>query len=111
MAKRKKLNKAAARAKSEYAAFVISLENKYPAFAREKHKPAPDTLVLHLGAPPGRETKRYPSKVTPGAVTNVSAKQQYTGTKVLGISTMHKSNMVPVFSSEEAQDISKMRRN
>lgn len=34
----------------------------------------------------------------------------YTGTKVLGIATMHKSNAVPVFSDEQAVDISKMRR-
>ena len=34
----------------------------------------------------------------------------YTGTKIIGIGTMHKSNMVPVFSDEEAKDISKMRR-
>ncbi len=34
----------------------------------------------------------------------------YTGSKIVGIATMHKSNMVPVFSSEEAEDISKMRR-
>jgi hypothetical protein len=35
----------------------------------------------------------------------------YTGTKVKGIGTMHKSNAVPIFSDEEAHDISKMRRN
>jgi hypothetical protein len=35
---------------------------------------------------------------------------RYTGTKILGIGTMHKSNMVPIFSDEEAKDISKMRR-
>jgi hypothetical protein len=34
----------------------------------------------------------------------------YTGTMVKGIATMHKSNAVPVFSDEEAIDISKMRR-
>jgi len=34
----------------------------------------------------------------------------YTGTKVKGIATMHKSNAVPVFSDEEAVDISRMRR-
>ena len=34
----------------------------------------------------------------------------YTGTKVKGIGTMHKSNAVPVFSDEEAVDISRMRR-
>lgn len=34
----------------------------------------------------------------------------YTGDKMLGVATMHKSNAVPVFSQESAQDISKMRR-
>lgn len=31
--------------------------------------------------------------------------------KLLGIATMHKSNMVPVFSTEEATEIARMRRN
>lgn len=34
----------------------------------------------------------------------------YTGDKILGIGTLHKSNAVPVFSSDEAIEISKMRR-
>ena len=34
----------------------------------------------------------------------------YTGDKIKGIGTMHKSNAVPIFSDEEAVDISKMRR-
>lgn len=34
----------------------------------------------------------------------------YTGTRLIGIATMHKSNMVPVFSAQDAEDISKMRR-
>lgn len=34
----------------------------------------------------------------------------YTGTAMIGIATMHKSNMVPVFNTESAKDISKMRR-
>lgn len=34
----------------------------------------------------------------------------YTGTKIIGIGTMHKSNAVPIFSDDEAKDISKMRR-
>jgi hypothetical protein len=46
-------------------------------------------------------------------VTGTLAKkesQQYTGTKMLGIGSMHKSNAVPVFSDEEAIDIARMRR-
>ncbi len=34
----------------------------------------------------------------------------YTGTAMKGIGTMHKSNMVPIFSDEEAVAISRMRR-
>ena len=37
--------------------------------------------------------------------------QVYSGErKLLGIATMHKSNMVPVFDEEDAKDIAKMRR-
>ena len=37
--------------------------------------------------------------------------QQYSGErKLLGIATMHKSNMVPVFDEQSARDIAKMRR-
>jgi hypothetical protein len=38
------------------------------------------------------------------------AKKVYTGDKMLGIGTMHKSNAVPVFSKEDAVDMAKMRR-
>jgi hypothetical protein len=34
----------------------------------------------------------------------------YTGTMIKGIGTMHKSNAVPIFSNEQAVEISKMRR-
>lgn len=44
-----------------------------------------------------------------GAVT-VKPTQHYTGTKMIGIGTLHKSNAVPVFTDDEAKDISSMRR-
>lgn len=34
----------------------------------------------------------------------------YTGTKIKGIGTMHKSNAVPIFSDDEAVAIAQMRR-
>jgi len=34
----------------------------------------------------------------------------YTGDKIKGIGTMHKSNAVPIFSDEQARDIARMRR-
>jgi len=38
---------------------------------------------------------------------------RYTGTEIMGIATMHKSNMVPVRkdSGENAKDLARMRRN
>lgn len=61
---------------------------------------------------PIRSTQYIPSRDsgTKGAVT-IKQTPQYTGTKILGIGTMHKSNAVPIFSDNEAKDISKMRRN
>ena len=44
-----------------------------------------------------------------GAV-NVKQTPQYTGDKIIGIGTLHKSNAVPIFTDQEAKDISKMRR-
>jgi len=35
---------------------------------------------------------------------------KYTGTEIMGIATMHKSNLVPVSRRKDAEDISKMRR-
>ena len=36
--------------------------------------------------------------------------RKYTGTKMLGIGTLHKSNAVPVFTENEAKDMAAMRR-
>jgi hypothetical protein len=70
-----------------------------------------EPLQYKLSAPPGRTTSNsIPSHVTPGGST-ASVHKVYTGTKVLGIGTMHKSNAVPIFSDEEAKAISTMRRN
>ena len=40
--------------------------------------------------------------------TAPSPMKKYTGNNMVGIATMHKSNAVPVFSVQAAQDISKM---
>jgi hypothetical protein len=64
-----------------------------------------------LKIPEGRNTTAHIKSVDTGLGNAVlKPAKQYTGTKVKGIATMHKSNAVPVFSDEEAVDISKMRR-
>lgn len=57
------------------------------------------------------EIRTLPS-VDTGHVGAVTIRQtpQYTGDKIIGIGTMHKSNAVPIFTDEAAKDISKMRR-
>lgn len=63
-------------------------------------------------APYRRETPHIASlnsKDSCGVATKAPEKV-YTGNSIVGIATMHKSNAVPVFSSEDAVEISKMRR-
>lgn len=60
---------------------------------------------------PVRGTQNIPS-LNPEMMGNAALqpKKVYTGDKMLGIGTLHKSNAVPVFSMEEAHDIARMRR-
>jgi hypothetical protein len=64
-----------------------------------------------LSIPEGRNTTAHLKSVDTGlGNATLPPPKIYTGTKVLGIATMHKSNAVPVFSDDQAKDISKMRR-
>jgi hypothetical protein len=63
-----------------------------------------------LKIPEGRNTTAHLKSVDTGGNATLKPAKVYTGTKVKGIATMHKSNAVPVFSDEEAVDISRMRR-
>lgn len=72
-----------------------------------KHEP----LVYNLGAPPGRAThNNIPSLGTVDGNATKPEPKVYTGDKIIGVATLHKSVAVPVFSQEEAIDISRMRR-
>jgi hypothetical protein len=69
-----------------------------------------EPLIYKFSVPAGRSTSHIPSRNTGDGIASVKQIPKYTGTKIIGIGTMHKSNAVPIFSDEEAQDISKMRR-
>ena len=73
---------------------------------------AAEPLVYSLPTPVGRTNTHHIKSLDTGHSGPVSSKPnpQYTGTKILGIGTMHKSNAVPVFSDEEAISISSMSR-
>ena len=90
------------------------LQKKWGVEAEEKKRKralAAEPLTYSLSAPAGRETKRINSLDT-GHTGAVRTKDipKYTGTKIKGIGTMHKSNAVPIFSDEQAVEISRMRR-
>lgn len=77
---------------------------------KRKRALSAETLSYNLSAGITRSTRHIPSRGDGMGSATLAPPKIYTGTKVKGIATMHKSNAVPVFSDEEAQDISRMRR-
>ena len=72
---------------------------------------APALSASYLSYPPGREPKKQiPSVDTGVGIAARAADKVYTGTAMLGVATMHKSNAVPVFSEADAVEIARMRR-
>lgn len=57
-----------------------------------------------------RSVRDIPSLDTGGGSTSKRASPTYTGTAMIGIGQMHKSNAVPVFQQEDAEAIARMRR-
>lgn len=58
----------------------------------------------------GSDQPKIPSLPFTGGPCTKPEQKVYTGDKIKGIGTMHKSNAVPIFSDEQAVDIAKMRR-
>ena len=90
-----------------------ALQKKWGVEAEEKKRTR--ALASSTYSPPaknyrGADLPKLPSRDSGGGNATLAPPKVYTGTKVKGIATMHKSNAVPVFSDEEAIDISKMRR-
>jgi hypothetical protein len=78
---------------------------------RQRRAMSAEPLTYRLSAPAGRgNTNHIPSLNSGAGVATLAPAKVYSGNKILGIATMHKSNAVPVFSNEEAVEISKMRR-
>ena len=90
--------------REEYAAWLAKHQPK------KQTKVVQEVLSYQLTTPPGRETKRINSLNTGLCAPTAAPRKVYTGDKVIGIATLHKSNAVPVFNSQDAVDISKMRR-
>lgn len=109
-----------ARKARELAEEWSKLKQKWAVPAKEKkvgkifvpYRSTSATLNPVVTSPHIRDTGPRPPSLNShsmGVATKADAKV-YTGTKMLGIGTMHKSNSVPIFSDTEAQDIAHMRR-
>ena len=104
--KPKKLTSAEKHRKEEWLASINKIsEKRYSKSSITVHKVTPFPMV-----PPGRETPRIASMDTGFIACTKTFQNLYTGDKIKGIGTMHKSNAVPVFSDNEAKDIASMRR-
>jgi hypothetical protein len=88
---------------------IKKMAPKFSGNTRPEPKPT-GVLTTSPRIPPGRETPQIASLDTGWVACTKKSDTAYTGEKVLGISVLHKSNGVPVFSQEEVIDISKMRR-
>ena len=90
------------------------LQKKWDVEAEDKKRRralSAEPLNYSLSTPVGRtNTHHIKSLGTNNGVATLPPAKIYTGTKIKGIGTMHKSNAVPIFSDEEAVAISQMRR-
>jgi hypothetical protein len=87
---------------------------------KSKEKPTASNFEWNASGGYRREVEHIPSRVTADSFAPATRKQplQYTGErKLVGIATMHKSNMVPIFAddddktgSKQATEIATMRR-
>lgn len=68
--------------------------------------------IPKLTTPPGRSSGHEYKSLDTGhsGGTKPVHGLRYTGTKIMGVAVMHKSNLVPVYKGEDAIDIARMRR-
>ena len=105
--KPKKLSKAQQEQKYAFTKAINQIAGK--SFSRNSTKNS-KTLVVK-NTPYRRETPKYDSLNTGFIPCTKSVEgNTYTGEKMKGVATMHKSNAVPVFTDNEAKEISSMRR-
>jgi hypothetical protein len=89
---------------------------QYLSYTRGEHSPRnpkKEFRTYQPSEPYRRDTPHIPSVGNGVGVATVKEQMKYSGERqLLGIATMHKSNMVPVFADqkEQAKEIASMRR-
>ena len=65
---------------------------------------------VNVSVPTDRNPYAHPSLSSGHYDTFKKQVNQYTGDKMVGIGTLHKSNAVPIFNTQDAKDQANMRR-
>lgn len=110
-----KLKFASAEAKQRYLESQKSWDNLKSRWGVTNTQSQKKNVIVNLPTVVGfvqRDTGPRPQSLNSWVTgaTNMRTNNVYTGDKIIGIGTMHKSNAVPIFSDQEAQEIAKMRR-
>ena len=103
--------KLAQQRQTEWDRKLVQFEKLAPKFSTGPYNAPKKSITNYMPkTPPGRETASIPSQDT-GWVTCVKLQdKEYTGSAVVGIAQMAKSNAVPVFDSNHIVEIARMRR-
>ena len=110
--KAKKKSKKQLEADAKHEKWLRKMNAHPEQIARKKETYGSDIPIRSIPDYSSDRTSLPTSDVIPGGSTARSERQIYSGERrLLGIATMHKSNMVPVFDSKDAKDIARMRRN
>jgi hypothetical protein len=104
--KKRKVSKAK---KQQYEEWLLSINSMSTNFSKNKSTKFSKVIPMFT-VPAGRESPPIVSLDTGFVACTKKFGNSYTGHKIKGIGTMHKSNAVPVFNDTEAKDIASMRR-
>ena len=106
---KKQIKKRQEKNKADYELWLKSLDKYKPNFS--KNNKTKSNNIISDNKKYIRETPFYPSLETNGGVATKPVEGNvYTGNKMKGIGTLHKSNAVPIFTDDEAKDQANMRR-
>ena len=94
---------------AEKRAYEEALNSEY-GIAKKRDKKIQSYTSPLDSKPYVRETEYIPSRGNGIGVALKQEEKTYTGSNMIGIGTLHKSNAVPVFCNDEAKAMASMRR-
>ena len=108
--KQKKKSKSVLEAERQHAKFLKKMGVSKPKESKPKRSLAQSGSAPALGAG-GRKFESYNSDQLYNSSMAKKEENVYTGTDIIGIGQMHKSNAIPIRGKKQAIEIANMRRN